>query len=57
MSYYTGESPAHKPVGPGLQIFGLIILPLVMNYEFIDSLWGEVKTLLRSQSVVNVSAY
>ena len=56
MSYYTGESPAHKPVGPGLQIFGLIILPLVMNYEFIDSLWGEVKTL-RGQSVVNVSAY
>ena len=56
MSYYTGASPAQKPVGPSLQIFGLITLPLVMNYEFIDSLWGEVKTL-RGQSVVKVSAY
>ena len=31
----TGVQPAHRPVGPGLQIFGLITLPLVINYALL----------------------
>ena len=31
----TGAQPAHRPVGPGLQIFGLITLPLVINYALL----------------------
>ena len=39
-------------VGPGLQNFGLITLPLVINY----ALLGELKSV-RAQSVGEVSAY
>ena len=31
----TGAHPAHRPVGPGLQIFCLITLPLVINYALL----------------------
>ena len=39
-------------VGPGLQNFGLITLPLVINY----ALLGKLKSV-RAQSVGEVSAY
>ena len=38
--------PTHRPVGPGLQIFGLITLPLVVNY----ALLGWAKKLRGSSS-------
>ena len=41
----------YKPVGPGLQIFGLMTLPFVISYAF----WGELKSL-RGQSVGEDSA-
>ena len=40
---------AYSSVGPGLQIFGLITLPLVRC-------WSELKSL-RAQSVGKVSVY
>ena len=49
-----GRRQPVKPVGPGLHIFGLITLPLLMNYALLD--WGELKSL-RAQSVGEVSAY
>ena len=39
------------PVGPGLQIFGLMTLPFVISYAF----WGELKSL-RGQSFGEDSA-
>ena len=41
----------YKPVGPGLQIFGLMTLPFVISYTFC----GELKSL-RGQSVGEDSA-
>ena len=35
-SFKPGEQPTHRPVGSGIQIFGLITLPPVINYVF----WG-----------------
>ena len=35
-SFKPGAQSAHRPVGPGLHIFGLITLPPVINYAF----WG-----------------
>ena len=35
----AGASPAYKPVGPGLQIFGLITLPLVVGYALLG--WAK----------------
>ena len=34
-----GVMPAYKPIGPGLQIFGLITLPLVINYALLG--WAK----------------
>jgi len=50
----AGAYPAHRPVGPGLQIFGLITLPLVIIMR--SSWWGELKEL-KSSSVGEDSAY
>ena len=33
--YCAGAQPAHRPVGPGLQMFSLITLPLVRNYALL----------------------
>lgn len=33
----SGAQPAHSPVGPGRQIFGLIIILLVINYTSLSS--------------------
>ena len=45
-----GAQPAHSPVGPGRQIFGLITLPLVMNYALLESAekTQELKVLVKS---------
>ena len=42
---WTEAQPAHRPVGLGLQIFGLITLVIVINYAF----WGWAKKLKRSK--------
>ena len=39
----TGAWPAHRPVGLGLQMFGLITLRLVINYVLL--LWAEKSRL------------
>ena len=39
LSIYPGVQPACRPEGPGLQIFGLITLPLVINYVLLG--WAK----------------
>ena len=49
LSLEPGAQPAHRTVGPGLQIFGLITLPLVIDHPLLG--WAkneEVKVLVRS---------
>ena len=42
----VGAWPAHRPVGPGLQIFGLIPLPFgISSYVLLN--WGELKSLIK----------
>ena len=47
---FSGAQPADSLVGPGLQIFGLITLPLVINYALLESAekTQELKVLVRS---------
>ena len=49
-----GVLPVYRPIGPGLQIVGLIILPLVINKLCV--IGGELKSL-RAQNVGEVGAY
>ena len=48
-SFKPGEQPAHRPVGPGIQMFGLTTLPLATTIRC----WGDLKNL-RAQSFVKV---
>ena len=57
----AGVESAHRPVGPSLQIFGLITLALVIKFittthNLIMGCWGEVRSL-RAQSIGEVSVY
>ena len=49
-----GVLPVYRPIGPGLQIVGLITLPLVINKLCV--IGGELKSL-RAQNVGEVGAY